>query len=100
MCSNQVSCCALQPDVPAGVLLCPFLCVYPFPAPISSLFLSLSLTSFLGSFSLLRANFESAAGAFLSNLLLLDFLSELLTFWHKFAVVHDEERTVSFFSKS
>ena len=47
--------------------------------------------SFIFSSCLLRACFESTVGAFLNNLLLLDIWSELSTFWHKFAVVHDKE---------
>lgn len=62
------------------------------------------LASFLGSFRLssclLRICFESAVGAFLSNLLLLDIWSELSTFWHKFTVVHDKECIVPAFGKS
>ena len=50
--------------------------------------------------SSLRACFESTVGAFLNNLLLLDIWSELSTFWHKFAVVHDKECTVPAFGKS
>lgn len=50
--------------------------------------------------SSLRACFESTVGAFLNNLLLLDIWSELSTFWHKFAVVHDGERIVPAFGKS
>lgn len=49
---------------------------------------------------LLRACFESTVGAFLNNLLLLEIWSELSTFWHKFAVVHDKECTVPAFGKS
>lgn len=66
---------------------------YSFP----SLFFS---ASFIFSSCLLRACFESTVGAFLSNLLLLDTWSELSTFWHKFAVVHDGERIVPAFGKS
>lgn len=50
--------------------------------------------------SSLRACFESTVGAFLNNLLLLDIWSELSTFWHKFAVVHDGERIVPASGKS
>lgn len=67
-----------------------------------SLISTLSLPSFLGSFRLssclLRICFESTVGAFLNNLLLFDIWSELSTFWHKFAVVHDEERIVPAFA--
>ena len=56
--------------------------------------------SFIFSSCLLRACFESTVGAFLSNLLLLDIWSELSTFWHKFAVVHDRERIVPASGKS
>lgn len=67
-----------------------------------SLIFTLSLPSFLGSFRLssclLRICFESTVGAFLNNLLLFDIWSELSTFWHKFAVVHDEKRIVPAFA--
>ena len=66
---------------------------YSFP----SLFFS---ASFIFSSCLLRACFESTVGAFLSNLLLLDIWSELSTFWHKFAVLHDKECTVPACGKS
>lgn len=56
--------------------------------------------SFIFSSCLLRACFESTVGAFLNNLLLLDIWSELSTFWHKFAVVHDKECAVPGFGKS
>lgn len=56
--------------------------------------------SFIFFSCLLRACFESTVGAFLNNLLLLDIWSELSTFWHKFAVVHDGERIVPASSKS
>ena len=56
--------------------------------------------SFVFSSSLLRACFESTVSAFLNNLLLLDTWSELSTFWHKFAVVHDGERIVPASGKS
>lgn len=62
---------------------------YSFP-PLFSRFLSSSL----------RACFESIVSAFLNNLLLLDTWSELSTFWHKFAVVHDGERIVPASGKS
>lgn len=60
----------------------------------------LFLASFIFSSCLLRICFESTVGAFLSNLLLLDIWSELSTFWHKFAVVHDKECIVPAFGKS
>ncbi len=66
---------------------------YSFP----SLFFS---ASFIFFSCLLRICFESTVGAFLSNLLLLDIWSELSTFWHKFAVVHDKECIVPAFVKS
>ena len=56
--------------------------------------------SFIFSSCLLRACFESTVGAFLNNLLLLDIWSEMSTFWHKFAVVHDRERIVPASGKS
>lgn len=56
--------------------------------------------SFIFSSCLLRACFESTVGAFLNNLLLLDIWSEMSTFWHKFAVVHDKECIVPAFGKS
>lgn len=56
--------------------------------------------SFIFSSCLLRACFESTVGAFLNNLLLLEIWSELSTFWHKFAVVHDKECIVPASSKS
>lgn len=56
--------------------------------------------SLIFSLCLLRACFESTVGAFLNNLLLLDIWSELSTFWHKFAVVHDGERIVPVSGKS
>lgn len=64
-----------------------------FPSPLFS-------ASFIFSSCLLQACFESTVGAFLSNLLLLDIWSELSTFWHKFAVVHDGERIVPASGKS
>lgn len=60
----------------------------------------LFLASSIFSSCLLRACFESTVGAFLSNWLLLDIWSELSTFWHKFAVVHDKECIVPAFGKS
>ena len=65
---------------------------YAFP-PLFSQFLPSSLRACSGLAS-------SLLGAFLSNLLLLDIWSELSTFWHKFAVVHDKECTVPAFGKS
>lgn len=56
--------------------------------------------SFIFFSCLLRACFESTVGACLNNLLLLEIWSELSTFWHKFAVVHDEERIVPASGKS
>lgn len=56
--------------------------------------------SFIFFSCLLRACFESTVSAFLNNLLLLDIWSELSTFWHKFAVVHDGERIVPASGKS
>lgn len=50
--------------------------------------------------SSLRACFDSTVGVFSNNLLLLDIWSELSTFWHEFAVVHDKECTVPAFDKS
>ena len=64
-----------------------------FPFPLFSV-------SFIFSSCLLWACFESTVGAFLNNLLLLDIWSELLSFWHKFAVVHDKECAVPGFGKS
>lgn len=54
----------------------------------------------LPSSSRLRACFESTVGVFSNNLLLLDIWSELSTFWHEFAVVHDGERIVPASGKS
>lgn len=64
-----------------------------FPFPLFS-------APFIFSSCLLRICFESTVGAFLSNLLLLDIWSELSTFWHKFAVVHDGKRIVPASGKS
>lgn len=56
--------------------------------------------SFIFFSCLLRACFESTVGVFSNNLLMLDIWSELSTFWHEFAVVHDKECTVPAFDKS
>lgn len=82
-CSNRVPCCVPWP----------FLAPLPSPFSFSSFFHWLLPSS-------LRACFESAVGAVLNNLLLLDIWSELSTFWHKFAVVHDKGRAVPAFGKS
>ena len=74
--------------------------IHPPIHPSHSLPFPLSLSFLVSPSCLLRICFESTVGAFLNNLLLFDIWSELSTFWHKFAVVHDGERIAPAFSES